>query len=288
MEYFIHLGILISIYTILALSLNLIVGFTGLLSMAHAAFYGIGAYATAILLTSHGFGFFSSVLVGIAVAGLLALLFGLVISKFKGDYLALGSFGFNIIMLGIFVNWRSLTNGAMGISGITRPEIFGFSFTNNSSFLILIIVVAILVYVFCQFLVKSSFGRVLQAIREDEKAIAIFGYKTHYYKLIIFVLSAMLAALAGSFFAGYISFINPSSFGLPESIFILSIVILGGMANNRGMICGAVLMVLLPEALRFVGMPTSIAAEMRQIIYGLILVIFALYRPQGIMGKFKM
>ena len=288
MEYFIHLGVLVSIYAILAMSLNLVVGYTGLLSITQAAFYGIGAYATAILITSFGINFFLSIIVGMIIAALAAFIIGYVLSKFDGDYFALGSFGFNIIIFSIFLNWQGLTRGPLGIPGIDRPSIFGFIFSDNISFLILAVIFAIITYFSSQYIVNSSFGRVLKAIREDEKAIQIFGYKTHYYKLIIFMIGAMIASIAGSLFASYLTFIDPSSFNLNESIFILSIIILGGLANNKGAIWGAVFLILLPEALRFVGFPTDVAAQMRQIVYGLILVFLMLYRPQGLMGEYKL
>lgn len=288
MEYFIHLAILVSIYSILGVSLNLIVGYTGLLSVTQAAFYGLGAYATAIMMTSLGVNFFISILAGMIIAGLAALLIGYVLSKFDGDYFALGSFGFNIILFSIFLNWQSLTRGPLGIPGIDRPNLFGYEFSSNISFLVLAALIAIGVYFFSQRIVKSSFGRVLKAIREDEKAIQVFGYNTHYYKLAIFVIGAMLAAIAGSLFATYITFIDPSSFTLNESIFILAIIILGGLANNKGAVWGAVFLILLPEALRFVGFPSDIAAQMRQVVYGLILIFLMLYRPQGLMGEYKL
>ncbi len=288
MEYFIHLAILVSIYAMLGLSLNLIVGYAGLLSMTPAAFYGIGAYATAILMTSHGMNFFLSVLVGMVVSAAIALLVGFVLSKFDGDYFALGSFGFNIIIFSIFLNWQELTRGPLGIPGIGRPTAFGFEFSENLSFLVLSVLFAAAAYWAAQFIGNSSFGRVLKAIREDERAIQVFGYNTHYYKLAIFVIGAMMGAVAGSLFASYITFIDPSSFGLTESIFILAIIILGGLANNKGAILGAAFLILLPEALRFVGFPSDVAAQLRQVVYGLILVGLMLYRPQGLVGEYKL
>ena len=128
----------------------------------------------------------------------------------------------------------------------------------------------------------------LKAIRGDEKAIQVFGYNTVYYKLTIFVISAGMAAVAGSLFASYITFVDPSSFTVFESVFILAIIILGGLANMRGAVLGALFLILLPEALRFVGFPPDIAAQMRQVIYGLILVSLMLYRPQGLLGEYKL
>jgi len=288
MEYLIHLGILFAIYAILGISLDLVVGYTGLLSVTHAAFYGIGAYATAILLTGFGVNFFLSVVLGVVFASFVALLMGLVLSKFKGDYYALASFGFNIIVFSIFLNWQELTRGPLGIPGIAKPSLFGFEFSSNFSFLILALVFLLGIFLVARFVVNSSFGRVLKAIREDEEVIQVFGYRTLYYKLTIFVISAGMAGIAGALYASYISFVDPSSFALMESIFILAIIILGGLANLRGAVLGALFLILLPEALRFVGLPSDIAAQMRQVIYGLILVGLMLYRPQGLTGKYKL
>lgn len=288
MEYLIHIAILISIYAILGLSLNLVVGYTGLLSITQAAFYGIGAYTTAILLTTTGMNFFASLIIGMIITGACSLAIGFVLSKFKDDYYALGSFGFNVIIYSIFLNWQSLTKGPLGIPGIPRPSLFGFTFSENIWFLVLSVVFLVIVYLVCRFIAGSSFGRVLKAIREDDEAIAVFGYRTLWYKLAIFVISAMMASIAGSLFASYITFVDPSSFTLMESIFILAIVILGGLANNKGAVIGAACLILLPEILRFVGFPDEIAAQMRQVTYGVILILLMLYRPQGLVGEYRL
>ncbi len=288
MEYLIHIAILISIYAILGLSLNLIVGYTGLLSITQAAFYGIGAYVTAILLTATGMNFFISVMLGVIITGVLSLAIGFVLSKFKDDYYALGSFGFNVIIYSIFLNWQSLTRGPLGIPGIPRPSMFGFTFSENIWFLVLSAAIALIIFGICEYITHSSFGRVLKAIREDEGAIRVFGYHTIWYKLSIFVIGAMMASVAGALFASYITFIDPSTFTLTESIFILAIIILGGLANNKGAMLGAFCLILLPEVLRFVGFPDDIAAQMRQVTYGLILILLMLYRPQGLLGEYKL
>lgn len=292
MEYLIHLAILVGIYAILGLSLNLVVGFTGLLSVTQAAFYGLGAYASAILLTTYGLNFFLALALGMLLAAFASLLIGFVLSKFRGDYYALGSFGFNIIIYSVFLNWQSVTRGPLGIPGIPRPSLeignWKLEFTSNLSFLFLTFIFLLLTFLLCRWLTTSSFGRVLKAIREDESAIQVFGYRTLHYKLAIFVVGGALAALAGALFATYITFIDPSSFVLFESIFILAIIILGGLANLKGTMLGALFLILLPEALRFVGFPSDIAAQMRQVVYGLILVILMLYRPQGLMGEYKL
>ena len=172
--------------------------------------------------------------------------------------------------------------GPLGIPGIPRPSIFGYTFTSNLSFLIISVLILAAVYAICHFIANSSFGRVLKAIREDEEAISIFGYNVLRYELAIFVIGAVLAAVAGSLFASYITFVDPSSFSLNESIFILAIIILGGLASNKGAVWGAVILIILPELLRFVGFPDEIAAQMRQVVYGVILILLMLYRPQGL------
>ncbi len=288
MEYLTHLAILFAIYAILALSLNLIVGYTGLLSLAHAAFYGIGAYATAILTTTYDFNFFLSVLIGIFFALILSVSIGLILSKFKGDYYALGALGFNVIVFAVMLNWQNLTRGPLGIPGIPRPMLFGFSFSDNFHFLLLATCYLLLTTGICNYIANSSFGRALKAIREDDQAISVFGYNTHHFKLAIFTVGAGLAAIAGSLFAAYITFIDPSTFGANESVFILSIIILGGLANLKGSMLGALFLILLPEILRFAGFPNEIAAQTRFGLYGLLLIILMMYKPQGLMGEYKL
>jgi branched-chain amino acid transport system permease protein len=288
MEYLYHLAVLFTIYAGLAISLDLIVGYTGLLSVTHAAFYGFGAYTTAILMTGYGFNFFTALLIGIVISMLMALLIGSVLARFKDDYYALVSFGFNIIVFSVFLNWQDLTRGPLGIPGIGKPEFFGFTFSSTLEFLGLSVVLMAIMYGIARFIVGSSFGRVLKAIREDEKAISVFGYNTSTYKLVIFVISAGMASIAGSLFASYITFIDPSTFTLNESIFILAMIILGGLSNVRGAVLGSLFLILLPEALRFVGFPTDIAAQMRQVVYGALLIVLMLYRPQGMLGEYKL
>lgn len=288
MEYLIHLAILSSIFAILAISLDLVMGYTGLLSVTHAAFYGIGAYVTALLLKGVGLNFFVALAASIVFTMLAAFLIGIVLSKFKTDYYALASLGFNVIVFSIFLNWQDVTRGPLGIPGIPRPEVLGFSFSENIIFLLLTLVLLTIIYGSARLIVKSSFGRALTAIREDEEATSVFGYYTLSYKLIIFTIAAGMAAIGGALFATYITFIDPSSFTINESIFILAVVILGGAGSLRGPMLGAIVLVLLPELLRFVGFPSDIAAQMRQVLYGLILVGLMLYRPQGIWGTYRL
>lgn len=288
LEYLINICILIGIYGILALSLNLVIGYTGLLSLAHAGFYGIGAYTTAILTTRYNVDFFNSAILGIVLAFAISGLFGIVLSKFKGDMYALASLGLGMIVFSILLNCQSLTNGPLGIPGISRPSIASFALSTNAYFLVLVIITLAVIFLFCWRLTQSHFGRVLRSIREKEDVTQLLGFETFYYKLASFQISAAIAAVAGSLFASYLSFIDPSSFHLNESIFITSIIIVGGLASLRGSLLGAIILILVPELLRFLGMPPEIAAQIRQFLYGLALILLMIFRPQGIMGQYRM
>lgn len=288
MEYLINLAILFCIYGMLALSLNMVVGMTGLLSLAQAAFYGIGAYAAAIGMTSLGLGFFTTILLGILVNGVLAFIVGKILSRFQGDYYAIVSAGLSIIVFSVLLNWKDLTNGPLGIFGISKPTVFGYQLNSNSAYLLLCLVAVGLSYWFYQFIDRSSFGRTLKAIREDEQLTRSMGYNTKHYKSIIFVVSASMSGIAGAMFASYIAFIDPSTFQLKEGIFLFTIIIVGGLSSAWGSIIGALILISLPEVLRFIGLPYETAAQMQQIIYGGMLVLMMVLKPQGLFGKYRM
>lgn len=288
MEYFLHLFIIFCIFSMLALTLNLVVGYTGLPSLAHAGFFGIGAYTTAIMTTKYEADFFLSVVVGLVIGCIVAFLVGIVLGRFRDDYFMLVTLAFVFIVQRIFLNWDELTRGPLGIPGIHPPVIFGVLLSSSGLYALLVLGALALVYGTCHYLVSSSFGRVLKAIREDEDALKVFGYRTDRYKLVIFSLSAMGAVFAGSFFASYIGFVDPSTFTIHDSVFIWAIIILGGLASLRGSLLGALILVLLPEALRFVGFSPDIAAQMRVLVYGLLLIGMMLYRPQGLIGEYRL
>ena len=288
MEYLINLAILFGIYSMLALSLNLVVGMSGLVSLAQAAFYGIGAYATAIGMTSLGLGFFTTILLGMVINAAIAFVVGKILARFQGDIYAIVSAGLSIIVFSILLNWKSVTNGPLGIFGIGKPEIAGYAFYSNATFLLLTLIFTIVLFVIYHWIDKSSFGRVLKALREDEKLTQSMGYKTKYYKSVIFVLSAALSGIAGSFFASYIAFIDPSTFQLKEGIFLFTIIIVGGLSSAKGSVVGALILISLPEILRFIGLPYETAAQMQQIIYGAMLLLMMVFKPQGLFGKYRM
>ncbi len=288
MEYIFHILILSSIYGILALAQNLVMGETGLLSIAGAAFYGIGAYVAAILSTRFGWSIMATLCIAPIVAGGIALIVGTSFARFRDDYFMLATLGFLMIFNTVAKNWETLTNGSYGIAGIPKPHIFGFSFDTPATFIFLSIFILLIVIGVSYFISHSSFGRALNAIREDEDALSIFGYKTSRYKLIIFTIGAALSSLGGVLFASYITFIDPNLFTINESLLLWTMIILGGIGKNHGALLGALLLIIIPEMLRFVGFPTEIAGLMRQCIYGLLLVFLMLYRPKGILGQYKL
>ena len=298
----ITLATVFGIWAILAVSLNLVVGFTGLLSIGHIGFFGIGAYAMAILtsaasyeqlrteaITTFAWPFFAALPVGVVLTGLVAIVVGVVFNRFRDDIFVLVSFGFAIIAFNVFLNWESLTRGAFGIHQIARPKIGGWVLDGELEFLFLVLVFLALVMLISWFIVTSSFGRVLTAIREDEQAIEVFGYRITHYKLAIWVISAMMAGLAGGLFGSWTSFIDPNSFVLLESILLVSIVILGGLASIRGSLLGAMAFVLLEEGMRFLPfLPTEYIGQARQIVLGILLVLLMLFRPQGLIGRYRL
>ena len=288
MEYIFHIVILISIYGILALAQNLVMGNTGLLTIAGAAFYGIGAYVAAILATKAGFNIFITLAIAPFAAGLIAVCVGATFARFRDDYFLLATLGFLMIFNTVARNWEGLTGGAYGIPGIEKPEIFNFAFNTPFSFMFLAGALLLIVVAISYFISRSSFGRVLNAIREDEDALKIFGYKTSTYKLIVFAIGATLSSLAGVLFASHITFIDSNLFTINESILLWAMIILGGFGRNRGALIGAVLLIVIPEGLRFIGFPLQFAALLRQFVYGLLIVLLMLYRPKGILGKYRL
>ncbi len=285
--YFIHLAILVGIYLVLALSLQLSVGYSGMLNMAHIAFYGIGAYTSALLVLNG-----TPFLLALIMAGLIAMFFAFLLSifssKLKGDYLALATMAFSFVFYVVALNWVSLTRGPLGLPGISKPEILGFSFSSNISFLILTAIIGGIVYLVIKKTTESSFGKVLEATRDDELAVKILGKNTFWIKTKSLMICSFFAGIAGSLYAHYITFIDPSSFHLMQLIPVLTIVIIGGLASLKGTIIATVILTLLPEPLRFIGFPSTIIGPARQILYSLILLLILIYKPKGFYGRVEL
>ena len=280
MEYVLHVFVIAGIYVILAESLNLVVGFAGIPAMGHAAFSCIGAYTSALLALHFGTSPFLGMFAGAVAGGVLGLIVAYPALRLKGDYLALATFGAGVIVYSVAKNWMGLTRGPMGLPGIPPFRLGGSDINSPWSYLILVVWA-------CRNIARSTFGRNLTSVREDETAAIALGKNTAKLKLVAFVAGAFFAGIAGSLYAHYITFIDPSSFTTMESITILLMVIFGGMGIIAGSVVGAVVLVVLPELLRFVGLPSSVAAPLRQMMYGLLLVLLMLWRPQGILGKYR-
>jgi branched-chain amino acid transport system permease protein len=265
----------------LAQSLNLSAGFGGMISLAHAGFYGVGAYTAALLAVNFQIPFLLVLPIAMLLSGLLALIVSAIALRTIDDYFIICTLGIQVVVFSLMNNWMSLTRGPLGIPGIPNISLFGIEIESRWAFLLLTLFFVVLIFFFLKKMTRSSFGRTLRSLSEDEIFTQSLGKNVYLTKVIAFTVSAMIAAIPGVLYAHYISYIDPTSFTVDESIFILSIVIIGGMRNLWGSVIAATFLILLPEALRFVGMPNAIAANMRQIIYGGILIFMMFQYSKG-------
>lgn len=283
MEYIFHLTTLTSIHVILATSLGLLVGYTGLLSLGHAVFFGVGAYSTA-LLTTIGWPPIMAMLVGMLAAAVLSSLIALPSIRVRDIYLLIITIAVQALFVAILLNWTSVTGGPAGVPGIPRFSVLGYTLTGVSFLSFSLIGAVFWLYLSWQ-LVRSPFGRLLQAIRDDEIGCRALGKNVAGMKIAIFAYSAAAAAFAGSLYAHYASYVDPTGFDITVSILILLMVMLGGAGTLLGPAVGAVILTLLPEALKFAPLPPGAAAPSQQLLYGLLLVLVIFFRPQGLLGR---
>lgn len=277
-QYIITIAIKAGIYIMMALGLNILTGYTGLVSLGHAGFVAVGAYTSALLAVKMGCGFFASMLFGVLTAGVSGVLLGLPTLRLSGTYLSIVTLGFGEIVKMVALNWDVVTNGTLGVKNIPKPELFGIKLTiANNGLYYLMAVMLLIVTCFCIAVVKSKTGRAFLAIKTDEMAGTMMGINVTYYKMLAFVLSACICSVAGSLYAVLIGYIDPNTFTFDVSTLILSIVILGGMGTIRGMFLGAVVLITFPEVSRAL-------MDYRFVVYGLILVLMMRFRPQGILG----
>ncbi len=278
--YLLHLAILAGIYVILAVSLNLIIGYAGQVSLGHAAFYGIGAYISALTALNWHLPFPLAALSAVVATGACGLALGLPTLRLKEDYLAIVTLGFGVIVDLTLLNLE-ITGGPDGLVGIPPPAFLGLSFRTKPMFLLLVLLALALVLGLTSRLVGSYHGRALRAIRDHELTAQVMGINTPAYKIMIFTLAAALAGLGGSLYAHYITFISPESFGLHTSILILCMVVLGGMGSMTGAVLGAVALAVAPELLRRFH-------DYQDLVFGALLVGLLIWRPQGLLGKGKL
>ena len=279
-EYFIAVFAYIFIYIIIVVSFNLAFGFTGLVNLGHMAFFGAGAYTSA-LLTLHGIPWY----IALPASGLVAGIFGAVIAaitvRLKGDYFQIVTLGLAFIAIAVSRNWVSLTRGALGLPGI--PDII----KSNFYYMLFLFAVAFLSVIFLYCLTSSETGKIFQAIRDDETAAAVLGKNTYFYKVLSITISTFFAGIAGSLFAHYIGYIDPTIFDLEFFVIILAMLIVGGLASINGSIAGVFAVSILLSAIQFAF--TSISPEligaMRQMLLMLILLLILIYLPRGMLGK---
>jgi len=285
MEYLLSFAVLAGIYSILALSLNILVGEIGIISVAQGAIFGIGAYTSALLVLHLHLPFLLALAAGIVVTGLFSAVVAIPSLRVKGDYFIVAAFGVQFVIHDIFLNLVDVTRGAGGIRHIPRASVFGLKFDSNFSYLCLTLFFVLLVISVYWRIKVTPVGRLLRAIRSDEVAVQALGKNVYKSKVMTTVASGSLAAIAGSLYAHYLTYIDPSVFTIHDSIFILAMIIVGGMGSITGSIMGAVILLGLPEILRFLAIPDAIAGPGRQIVYGILLILFMRFRTKGLFGK---
>lgn len=286
-NYPLHMLVMINIYIILGFSINLITGYTGLLSLGHGALYGLSAYFTVLGLMVLKISFIPAVILAVVLNMMISLLVSLPAIRLKHDYFVLAVIGFQMVAYTVLYNWTSVTRGPYGIPGIPRPEIFGlWKISETWEYVILSYIMLALIFIYFAKLDHSSFGRVLKGIRDDELVVSTMGRNVNLMKIYAFAISAGIAAFAGALFATSTTYIDPTSFTLDESIFIIMIIFIGGSGNLKGVFWGALFVELVPEILRFLEMPDAVAANMRQIIFGLVLIVLMRLKPTGFAGDY--
>ncbi len=282
MDYVTHVLIMMAIFSILALSLDLLIGYTGLLSLAHGAFFGVGAYVTA-LLTKQAVPAPVAAGLGMALAAALSMAVAFPSNRVTGTYLLITSLAVQLIFTVVLVNWEAVTGGSAGIPAIPGLVVLGHPL-DRRSFLLLAVAVAALCFLVAWRLVHSPLGRLLRAVRDDAVACQALGKDVVRVKTVVFGVAGGLAALAGSLYAHYISYVDPRSFDLGVSIVAFLMVVVGGSGTLVGPVIGAVVLTLFPEVFKFVALPPGIAAALHQLFYGVLLIVFIYFLPGGLVA----
>lgn len=289
LDYVLDTLVYIGIYAILAISLNLEAGYTRLMNFGKVAFFAIGAYTSAIL-TASGIPIVIGILAGMVLCAFFGYLVALPTLRLRADYLAIVTLSFGEILRLFLLNELWLTEGPMGVRGIPQPLYSIFEDNYILFYAIFVYVLLLLCYLFAERVVNSPFGRILKAIRDDEDAVQAFGKDTYLFKIKIFVIGSVMAGISGSLFAHYIAFISPDMFYPTLTFSVWTMMVLGGSANNFGVIAGAILVQVLERGTRFLKdfiiLPVE-PSNLRIIIIGLLLILFLIYRPDGILKERK-
>jgi ABC-type branched-subunit amino acid transport system ATPase component/ABC-type branched-subunit amino acid transport system permease subunit len=292
MEYIFQIGIFVAIFAILAGSYNLLIGYSGLFSLAHAAFFGLGAYGTALLtspesdLVSTPWPIWLGMLVAVVFTALTGLIIAVPALRVSADYLVVLSFGFQMVVVGVFLNWIQITKGESGITGVQRPTLLGMELNSSGTFLIYAILLTLLVYYLLWRVTGTPYGRMLKAIRDDQIAAESLGKRVVRSKIEIFCYASGIAGLAGAMFAQYVRVVSPASFLLDVSVEILAMLILGGTANILGSLVGAAVLTVLPELLRFLDVGSGHSEQVRLIVFGALLILILRFRPEGLLPEY--
>ncbi|MFF5259967.1 ATP-binding cassette domain-containing protein [Actinomadura viridis] len=282
--YLISLMGLLPIFVILGISFNLLLGYGGLLSVSHGGFFGVGAYATAILIKDFQLEFLPAVGAGAALAGVMSLIVGYAAGRLSDEFLFIVTIATQVALVELFNNLE-FTGRSAGISGIPRPTIMGYRFDDNLKVAILAWVFCAVIALVCWRVVRSPYGRLLKALREDVPAARSLGKRALWTKVTVFAFSSAIAGIAGGLYATHTLYISPAEFTVDRSVEILSITIIGGLAAYWGPFVGAAVVLALPEALTFADIPDSIAGPINGIVYTTIVLLLLIYRPQGIFGR---
>jgi branched-chain amino acid transport system permease protein len=285
MDFWLSYATLAAIYVLLGLSTNLLVGIAGIFSVSQAAVFGVGAYIVAYLLMNDITSFLPAMVVAASCCVALNILLTLPALRVSGDYFVVTSFGIQLLATATFTNWTAGTGGANGLPGIPPPDLFGKTLENNTQLVLLSLTAMVLGCLAFWLIMRAPFGRLLRAIREDELAVAAAGKNVLRAKVSAAAMAGAFAGAAGGLYATFLSFIDPSSFDLDSSILLLTMVVVGGARTLAGSIIGPFLLLALPQILTLIDIPTTIAAAARQLIYGVLLIAFMLFRPQGLAGE---
>lgn len=276
--YLLHVLILCCIYAIPAVGLNLMLGYTGLVSLGHMAFAGIGAYTAAVLMVDARMSFWLALVCGVLAAAAAGAAIGAICLRFRTHFFMIVTLAFGLMLFSVMNNWDDVTRGAAGFPGIPRPAPLGsISFGPLQNFYYLALGAAVLAFLVQWRVVRSGFGRVLVALRQDERLASSKGVNAMLYKTAVFALGSAIAGLGGVLHVSFLRVAAPASFTLAESINAVLIVIVGGAGTLAGPALGALVFVGLPEYLR-------VASEWRLVVFGILLVLIMLFAPQGLAG----
>jgi branched-chain amino acid transport system permease protein len=275
--YTLNLYGLVCIYAIVAMGLNLLLGYTGQISLGHAAYFAVGAYTSALLTTDLGYPFVIAIFAAVCLTAFCGLLVGIPSLKLEGPYLAMATIGFGEIVKMTLVNWETVTHGPVGLSRIAHPSFFGYELDSPTSMYYFVASCAIVAFFIYYNLIRSHYGKTFLAVRDSVKAAAAMGVNVRRVKVIAFVFSTAFAGLAGALYAHLNRYIAPDAFGFGESINFLIIVVVGGMGTIAGPIAGALIIVYLREWLQ-------VLSDANMLIYGLLLMVLMVFIPRGTVG----